>query len=130
MISVSAADICLPSIVPPAGLPVDSVPQFICFGFDDNGFANGLAWVDSLFLTKENPDGTPVRATFYMVSDPEKGDTALWNTVSTLQSRGYEIGNHTRHHTGNLSPTDLSSPKYWNGEICGCDTDMLKQYGT
>src|SRR5262249_36319064 len=53
---------------PPAGLKPSQVPQFVMLGFDDNAYADGINWVvDTLFANRKNADGSPARATFFLI---------------------------------------------------------------
>ncbi|MBN1979888.1 MAG: polysaccharide deacetylase family protein, partial [Chitinivibrionales bacterium] len=113
----------------PGSLPVDSVPIFICFGFDDNCFTDGITWADNLFMAVKNPDGSPARATFYISSHPENEDQKLWGAIRALYGHGHEIGNHTQHHDKELFASKLTSPELWNAEIGGCTADLNRQSG-
>jgi len=44
------------SIVPPGGLAVANVPQFVSIGFDDNAFEDGMKWaLDLLKASRTRP---------------------------------------------------------------------------
>jgi len=51
----------LPSKNPPGGLKPEEVPQFVCFGFDDNSYSGypgsggdgGMLWAINLFKNKK-----------------------------------------------------------------------------
>lgn len=124
-----AADNFPPSYKHPGDLPLDSIPQFVCFGFDDNVYLDGFVWADSLFRSKTNPDGYPVRTTFYITSRPDKPNQPLWDAINSAYKAGHEIGNHTMHHNGEVFAANLNSRELWDDEINGCTDDLLRQSG-
>jgi hypothetical protein len=110
-----------PSPLPPGGLEPREVPQFVAFGFDDNGIAGrrrdgeaeAAAWVVEAFGSRRNPagsgnaltfDGAPCRATFFQTSGyldgsldcPDPEDLAV--LLGEAASAGFELANHTRSH--------------------------------
>jgi peptidoglycan/xylan/chitin deacetylase (PgdA/CDA1 family) len=127
---------CSPSPLPPAGLKVAQVPQFVAFGFDDNGLSGlpgaiapggGLSAVCAMFGKRTNPagsnnprtyDGQPTRFSFFPTAHFISGD-ALENPVYNKRAwrlaaeLGHEIGIHTySHHHG----APFSSTR-WRSEI-------------
>ena len=65
------------SQLPPGNLEYSECPMFVCFGFDDNGYVEGMEWFRNLVKNKKNPagsnnpatyDGSPVRATFLITA--------------------------------------------------------------
>ena len=116
------------SINPPAGLAPTRVPQFVMFGFDDNGYADGIHWVvDSMFAGKKNADGSPARATFFLIGgaattddggvfNPAGGQTEqdLIGAWKAAYDAGHEIGNHTWDHADG---GDSRTPADWQIEI-------------
>src|SRR5262245_38986736 len=100
-----------PSSQPPAGLAPAQVPQFVTFGFDDNGISGregsgttgGLHFVKHLFEGKRNADGSPARFSLYAntryidVADVDKPEyvRAAWREIADA---GHEIGIHTHNH--------------------------------
>lgn len=123
----SAADVFPPSFSHPGNLPLDSVPQFICFGFDDNVYEDGLRWVDSVFKGRKNPDGYPTRATFYVSTHPDIDNQPLWDYIDTVYLNGHEIGNHTQTHNAELFNANMNSIVLWNTEISGATEDLKRQ---
>ncbi|KMQ52768.1 polysaccharide deacetylase [Chitinispirillum alkaliphilum] len=89
---------------PPAGLTRAQTPVFLSFGIDDNRFVDGMEWMlNELFKDRVNPagmgnpatyDGTPVRATFFVIGNAGHGET--WRK---LYDEGFEIGGHTWTHS-------------------------------
>lgn len=119
-IAYDGADYREPFQSPPAGLAPGQVPQFVCFGFDDNGMTGlpesgrkgGLEFVFDLFRSGKNPsgrdnpvtfDGRVPKATFYVSSlylEPNSVDSPArvkkqWHTAVR---DGHEIGCHTHSH--------------------------------
>jgi hypothetical protein len=105
---------------PPAGLAAARVPQFVVFGFDDNGISGrpgsgtsgGLRFVNELFGGRRNPrgrdnartyDGSPALFSLYVVtryierpeSDVPEHVKREWRAA--LEA-GHEIGIHTHEH--------------------------------
>jgi peptidoglycan/xylan/chitin deacetylase (PgdA/CDA1 family) len=106
--------------MPPDGFAVSAVPQFVQFGFDDNGISGaegslttgGVRWVRELFESRRNPagrgnattyDGTPARFSFYVatryIEAPDTDRPELlkreWRAVADA---GHEVGLHTHSH--------------------------------
>jgi peptidoglycan/xylan/chitin deacetylase (PgdA/CDA1 family) len=131
---------------PPGGLAVGQVPQFVQFGFDDNGISGragsatsgGLTFVTELFTGKRNPqgrgnprtyDGTPAlfslfAATRYIeaaeIDAPEHVKRA-WRAIADA---GHEIGLHThRHDHGAAFDTGK-----WTAEIAACKSWLAKPF--
>jgi hypothetical protein len=116
------------SINPPGGLAANRVPQFVMFGFDDNAYADGMHWVvDSMFAGKKNNDGSPARATFFLIGgaattdnggvfNPAGGQTEqdLIDSWKNAYAAGHEIGNHTWDHADG---GDSRTPADWQIEI-------------
>ncbi len=96
--------------------------MFVLFGFDDNGYADGILWFRNLVKDLKNPDGTPVRATFFcngIYGDNDQEVLAAWQA---LADDGHEIGNHTWDHPHG---TGLS-PDQWSKEISDNTTFLSK----
>lgn len=111
----------------PGNLPVDSIPQFICYGFDDNCFLDGLTWAESVFASRKNPDGKPIRATFFISTHPEIENKPLWDKIGQMYKEGHEIANHTQRHDNEIFSANLGSKDLWNKEISGATSDLGKQ---
>lgn len=97
------------------------VPQFISFGFDDNGRADGMRWAIELFRGRRNPDGTPARATFFLATGAAIDDPELMRHLWRMALLdGHELGNHTlSHHDG----AAYGEPE-WEREIAAANRDL------
>lgn len=125
-------DYVVPSSLPPKGISVDQVPQFVVLGFDDNTMSEGITWAVDMFHEKTNSDGSAVRASFYMNT---KGlDTYIQDTPSTLlasmkelKNAGHEIGNHTYDHHEGLSQNAVRNltQEGWMSAISNGETRLL-----
>jgi len=134
------------SATPPAGLAVAQVPQFVHFGFDDNGISGrdaagttgGLKFVTDLFSGKQNPagrgnartyDGTPARFSFYVISryvaeedvDAPEHVKLQWRAAVDA---GHEIGLHTHSHPHGIPFTT----EQWSEEISLCRSWLTKPF--
>lgn len=108
------------SAQPPAGLRPAQVPQFVVFGFDDNGMSGrpgsrtsgGLRFVNDLFRGRQNPkgagnprtfDGTPALFSLYVVTryieraDADEPEHVKREWRAALEA-GHEVGLHTHSH--------------------------------
>jgi len=105
------------SQLPPGNLKYAECPLFVCFGFDDNGYVDGIQWFADLVRTSKNPagtnnsatfDGSPVRATFFITAGYGHDDyfidaggqtkeqvIAAWKGLYT---DGHEIADHSWNH--------------------------------
>jgi peptidoglycan/xylan/chitin deacetylase (PgdA/CDA1 family) len=122
---------------PPFGLNVSDVPQFLAFGFDDNGVAGnenpddpqGVTWALKMFEKKKNRDNTSVLATFYLTSSYATGGENGYDSASedespvrvkqswhALYKAGHEIGNHTDSHPHG----DKFTVEEWIAEMKKC----------
>lgn len=130
-------------------IPLEKVPMFICFGWDDNGIAdksnNGAAtWIREYLKDKKNPagsgqkgtfDGTPMRSAFYFttkyvetwVYEDHRNVRKAWDS---LYADGHEIGAHSTFHLGywdeeqqksiNFDGTKYSKDEWFTEEIDSC----------
>jgi hypothetical protein len=109
MAPVFSADLMVPSYNPPKGLAISKVPQFVCFGRDDNNLANGMTWILDHLKERRNPagrgnkatfDGSLIRNTFFMKGLVESVDEVqiVYDTWKRAYAEGHEIGNHTWRH--------------------------------
>ncbi len=98
-------------------VPLEKVPMFICFGFDDNGIVDkknggGITWIRNYLQERKNPagtgqkrtyDGAPMRASFYVTEKyAREQDNENYPDVReawrNLYEDGHEIGNHSTNH--------------------------------
>lgn len=113
---------------PPNGIPVSETPQFISFGFEDNGDAKGLQGVLDIFNNKVNPDNTKPTITLFnttlhiddIYSGPEI--SALWKKAYL---EGHEIGNHTDMHKNGKTMAGYE----WRTEINTCTSKLKAALG-
>ncbi len=135
-----------PSPRPPLGLEPALVPQFVSFGFDDNGIPGsggdeGVSWVAQAFGSRRNPagsgdaatfDGAPCRATFFFSSGyldgclPCPDAAALAYALREAAKSGFELANHTRSHPHG---SDLTAER-WVEEMEACELALSGLVGT
>ena len=121
-----------PSELPPGGLAVDNVPQFVSIGFDDNAYEDGMQWALDLFKPKQNPagtgnhctfDGTPARVTFFINS--HVGITS--DALKALHARVYVDGHEPANHTDTHADTLMQNPNkaVWTQEMTTCNNYLV-----
>jgi len=124
-------DSLAPSALPPAGLAVEEVPQFIMIGWDDNPDVEPMQWIVNHVAEMKNPagsgqpgtfDGTPVRFAFYSNGKYLDDSEELRRVHYDAWMDGHEIGNHTQnhYHGGEFSVDE------WYDEMRMCQTSYLK----
>jgi len=90
------------SLDPPAGLAPENVPQFVSFGWDDNGFLEPLDWVQEAYAERE------LLTTFFMsttyISDGSTRLNPRMIRESFLRAidSGHEFGVHGHAHADGL----------------------------
>jgi chitodextrinase len=131
---------------PPSGLSANQVPQFVSFGFDDNGYSGlpesgsdgAMTWSTNFFKNLNNPagtgnpatfDGQPVRASYFMTSyyistQGSESPVYVKRSWRTALVDGHEIGNHTQTHADGLN----FSSAQWLAEIDPCNSWLTKPY--
>merc|ERR1712243_88157 len=97
----------------PKDLPAETIPQFVMLTFDDSINPNVAEFYDKLFKDRKNPNGCPIRGTFYVTHE--------WNDywlTKKLYSEGHEIADHSITHetTKAFKEADIDR---WTKEICG-----------
>lgn len=121
-----------PSRLPPGSkLGKDDHPQFVCIGWDDNYFPEGMDWILDFLENRYNKDGSPARCTFFVNTDNSfplfDQDNPLAQRLRTTWKRavdhGHELGNHTKTHREGLRESEA---EIWREEIQGCDDDLLR----
>jgi peptidoglycan/xylan/chitin deacetylase (PgdA/CDA1 family) len=131
---------------PPGLLKIGQVPQFISFGFDDNGFSGldnsggtgGVRFVIDLFASRYNPSGTGNQGTY----DGAQIHFSMYCTTSYLDRfekenpvfvkrvwreallKGNEIGVHTHRHKHGVQ----LSLQEWESEIQECMDWLTKPF--
>lgn len=131
----------LASSLPPKNFPVNEVPMFVCFGFDDNGIASqegakvkeGVRYISHTFasfknykgkLNKKTFDNETCSCTFFNTTKFLEDDPKLGSAWLEAKDLGHEIGIHTHNH---LSGNDFGIDQ-WKHEISLC-IEMLKSIG-
>lgn len=123
------------SFNPPGGLKPEAVPQFVCYGFDDNGFADGMEWILNFVKEKKNPagkgnsatfDGSNVRATFFITTSygSDSGTIQQWKQAFIDK---HEIANHTHTHDDTIK--EKSNKQTWLNEINDCNKYLTQWLG-
>jgi len=135
---VKAADNVAPSVNPPGGLAINQCPQFISFGFDDNGYPDGINWAADFLKTKKNPagngnpstfDGATLHASFfittgYCTDSLMAGDGTQFKAVDVLNAwkrlytDGNDVGDHTHTHSDALELNHDKSVWDWENNTC------------
>ncbi len=141
--NASCFNYVIPSSLPPGGLSVSQVPQFVVIGFDDNTKSEGIQWALDLFKNKKNPDGSDARVSFYFNTKGmhewiEDDPTALLNAIKALKNSGHEVGNHTYGHHSDIDSSDwdtfvntiihLNKTK-WQSKIADATNDLVSLTG-
>jgi hypothetical protein len=131
---------------PPMGLPVNKVPQFVSFGFDDNGYSGldgsngtgGFSWSTTLASTRHNPagsgnagsyDGTPIKfsyylTTYYISTWGSESPTYVKRAWHKGLTDGHEMGDHTETHSHGAQFTTAQ----WANEIQTCIDWITKPF--
>ena len=134
------------SAAPPGGLAPAEVPQFVHFGFDDNGISGrdgsgttgGMRFVNDLFTGRANPagsgnprtyDGSPARFSLYVATryierpetDAPEHLKPEWRRAAEA---GHEIGVHTHRHAHGAG----FSTRQWSAEIADCLAWLAKPF--
>lgn len=129
----ASSDLRAPSPSPPGGLAPEEVPQFVAFGWDDNGHLDGMEWTLELVRDRHNPEGTgnarthdgrPWSMSYYMTSaygaEPDLAE--VWRRA---YRQGHELGVHTVTHTTNVTTT----LEEWRREIGDCRDFLVQEIG-
>lgn len=118
-LNAAGTDSLAPSKNPPGGLQPAEVPQFVCFGYDDNAYPDAIHWIADFMKTQYNHagtgnpatyDGNHATASFYMTGQYATSDGLIdangatiddvVNAWNKLYMDGHEVGNHTYTHSG------------------------------
>ncbi|MBN1983205.1 MAG: polysaccharide deacetylase family protein [Chitinivibrionales bacterium] len=118
------ADSFKPSQKPPGNLDPKTVPQFVTFGWDDNGFADGINWILDFLKTKKNPNGTPVRNVFYITAGYGVDSASVRTAWKRAYDEGHEIGNHTFTHEEGMAAW---SEAQWKATMDSATNFLVKE---
>ncbi|MBN1983137.1 MAG: polysaccharide deacetylase family protein [Chitinivibrionales bacterium] len=125
-----SADNFKPSQKPPGGLDAKKVPQFITLGWDDNGFADAMNWILDYMKSKKNPNGTPLKCTFYITAlygaDTTEASKAVKASWKRAYNEGHEIGNHTFSHAEGMAGWPQAQ---WKATMDSCTDFLVKEIG-
>lgn len=110
-LAAQALPIVDPSIVPPGGLAPSNTPQIVLLTFDDSVTTSMLARVQQVLTNHVNPNGHPIKATFFVSLDSQFDGASLQH----LYADGHEIAVHTMSH---LTTTNSDLTR-WHQEIAG-----------
>jgi peptidoglycan/xylan/chitin deacetylase (PgdA/CDA1 family) len=118
---LAAADQLDASPLPPGGLAVAQVPQFVLLGFDDNPQTDPMTWFVDFLKDQRSADGTRARAIFF-------SNGKYWNdrTLIAIHHRalteGHEIANHTQNHENGSAFTTAK----WRSEMAACEATFAE----
>lgn len=111
-----------PSQLPPAGLAVESVPQFIVLTFDDNPDIEPMSWMMDVARDRKNPDGSAIGVTFFSNGHHLDADPELVKLHQKAFREGHIIANHTQnHHHGSEFSADE-----WKQEMQLCTEAFVR----
>uniref|UniRef100_T1JDN2 NodB homology domain-containing protein n=1 Tax=Strigamia maritima TaxID=126957 RepID=T1JDN2_STRMM len=95
----------------PGDLSANEVPQLVLLTFDDDvNEVNWNVYKKILYTGRQNPNGCPVQATFYV-----SHEWTDYSKVNTLYLDGHEIASHSISHPDGASYTK----QQWKDEIQG-----------
>jgi hypothetical protein len=124
------------SSLPPGGLKVSQVPQFVVIGFDDNTKSEGIDWALNFFENRKNADGTQARVSFYMNTQGlsswiEDNPSDLLAAMKRLKNSTHEMGNHTKTHFSGVDHYDIIGlgESAWRSELLGASNDLRQKVG-
>ncbi|MBN2803862.1 MAG: hypothetical protein JXR91_12280 [Deltaproteobacteria bacterium] len=128
-----------PSTIPPGGLVLENVPQFIAFGFDDNTYDDSMTWITEYLKGVKNPAGTgnectfdnmDVHVSFFVSTHSGISSAALINSWEAAYSAGHEIGDHTDTHDKDIltayNTGGDSGISGWQSEITTCNNFLTE----
>ena len=101
----------------PGNLSPEQTPQFVLLTFDDAVNDLNKEFYERLFHGRINPNGCPVKATFYV-----SHEWTDYGQVQDLYAKGHEIGSHTVTHS---HPNSFDHSR-WAKEIVGLSDLMVK----
>ncbi|OQV24831.1 hypothetical protein BV898_01419 [Hypsibius exemplaris] len=105
----------------PGSLPPSETPQIVMITFDDAvTFSNNALYKLIFSDQRRNPNGCPIRGTFYV-----SHEWTDYNLVQNLYSSGHEIASHSISHP---FPGRNFTQQDWTDEIEG-QREILTRYG-
>ncbi|WP_086981305.1 polysaccharide deacetylase family protein [Vibrio aphrogenes] len=129
-----------PSQQPPAGIPLNDVPQFIAIAFDDNHLVDGQRWVLQQWGRRTNPlghgqkqtyDGQPIHTTFFNHCEGILKNNELATHTGHVKETwyrahlfGHEMANHTLNHFNGVT----FSAEQWQQQIGECQQLMSQPF--
>ncbi len=93
-------------------MPASLAPQIVLLTFDDSVTTASLARVMRVLNSRLNPNGQPIKATFFVSLDSTYDPAS----IRQLYDAGCEIAVHTMSH----STGEAASLTRWRQEIAGC----------
>lgn len=102
----------------PGGYAPEDIPQFVLLTFDDAVNDLNKAFFEKLFEGRTNPNGCPIKATFYV-----SHEWTDYSQVQDLYADGHEIASHTISHSHG---SNFNEEK-WANEVVG-EAEMLVRY--
>ncbi len=115
-----------PSQLPPGGIAVEDAPMFVCFGWDDNRYPDGVYWSDSIMQDINNPDGSAAKGTYFVIGNAAENDATVAESWRFLYQNGHEIANHTWTHGVQLKNMDSAG---WFDEIDRTNELIINEIG-
>ncbi|CAN8025800.1 unnamed protein product [Ixodes persulcatus] len=114
------------SMKPPAGLTMDTMPQFVMLTFDDAVNEGNIHFYRELLGSgkrKNKATGCDITATFFV-----SAEYLNYQYVHELYTRRNEIASHSITHVPNQPYWQRLNASGWKAEIVG-ERDMLHHYG-
>lgn len=104
--TVCKAPSCFCSSKTFAGIPLADTPQFFMFTFDDSIQQRTLSVVNQLLGNRKNPNGCPLRTTYYVSIQYTN-----MSMVTEWYASGHEVADHTMTHVGQPPENELTGCK-------------------
>ncbi|KAH9493099.1 hypothetical protein Btru_022296 [Bulinus truncatus] len=115
---------CIGSDVPGELDPKD-IPQMVMLTFDDSINSQNMGYYKTLFNgTFKNPNGCPVKGTFFV-----SGDNSDYDMVRKMYKGGHEIASHTLSHRSPTTWWADAGFDNWEHEIVGMKKRLNEKSG-
>jgi peptidoglycan/xylan/chitin deacetylase (PgdA/CDA1 family) len=122
-------DTVAPSAQPPRGLQPSQVPQFVGISWDDNSRVDGMEWALELAAARKNPDGTPVKMTFFMTTKFIAWDAITDpRTLKKVWREALAAGHEVAVHGVTQETSKNTDAKRWTEELTGAIAALTKDY--